>query len=129
VSKKFPINIGQKQKRTGEIMSIFHTKYASDGGRRCFQRPSRAGLGKPAPFMLGGMEFRQSSTHQSADGERKTQAKLFALCKGIVLTARVNFSAFQKPNKRCYYSTIKNLIETFSFWVDFHECFVQSKSL
>jgi len=118
-------------------MRNFHTKRASGGGRRCFQRPSRAEFGKPAPFMLGGMEFRQSSTHQSADGDRKTQAKLFALRKGIwgfvapkiVLAAGIFIPACNKPNKRRNYSTIKNQIETFSFWVGFHSHFVLHKSL
>jgi hypothetical protein len=105
-----------------------HTKRASGGGRDPFGSPSRVGLGKLAPFMSDGMEFLSKFIRQSVGGDRKTQAKLFALCKRIVLAARVIFSAFQKPNKRRNYSTIKNLIETFSFWFDFHSHFEQLKS-
>jgi len=79
--------------------------------------------------MSGGMEFLQKYDRQSVGGDRKTQAGLSALCERIVLAARVIFSAFQKPNKRRNYSTIKNLIETFSFWIGFILHFGKSKSL
>jgi len=73
-----------------------HTKCASGGGRDPFGLPSRAELGKLAPFMSGGMEFLQKHDRQTVGGDRKTQAGLSALCKRIVLVARVIFSAFSK---------------------------------